>query len=261
MPLFFKTSISVFQSLWDFKIPCNRIIVLVVAKNGKEQEDTFHATTNSFLGACGLSTVSSCCLYIFLVFLFFVHICVVLLSYLCLSFVIFVSFCLYLFLSACGLSLVSWSFRRPGQMADRHEHCPTFFHICSLNIATWYSHVKFSSDQMIFSSACVSKTDMATMSYILSLGPHNHIQIIFSTCFFRTGFSWYKDWHENHLTFLSLRACNIFISQIHWQTFLLKNKGDPGSILYYILCNCAVFQMVWVVSTLCWANTSSNSID
>ena len=94
-----------------------------------------------------------------------------------------------------------------------------------------------------------------------SLGPHNHIQIIFSTCFFRTGFSWYKDWHENHLTFLSLRACNIFISQIHWQTFLLKKKGDPGSILYYILCNCAVFQMVWVVSTLCWANTSSNSID
>ena len=215
-----------------------------------------------------LYSLLCCCLYIFLVFLFFAHICVVLLSYLCCSFVIFMfifchicvllslSFfeCLWPLSSLLVLSKTRANGRQTRTLSNIFSH---FF----LNMATWYSHVKFSSDQMIFSSACVSKTDMATMSYILSLGPHNHIQIIFSTCFFRTGFSWYKDWHENHLTFLSLRACNIFISQIHWQTFLLKKKGDPGSILYYILCNCAVFQMVWVVSTLCWANTSSNSID
>ena len=51
-----------------------------------------------------LYSLLCCCLYIFLVFLFFVHICVVLLSYLCCSFVIF----MFIFCHICVLLSLSF---------------------------------------------------------------------------------------------------------------------------------------------------------
>ena len=99
-------------------------------------------------------------------------------SYLCCSFVIFMfifchicvllslSFfeCLWPLSSLLVLSKTRANGRQTRTLSNIFSH---FF----LNMATWYSHVKFSSDQMIFSSACVSKTDMATMSYIFHSAP------------------------------------------------------------------------------------------
>ena len=104
-------------------------------------------------------------------------------SYLCCSFVIFMfifchicvllslSFfeCLWPLSSLLVLSKTRANGRQTRTLSNIFSH---FF----LNMATWYSHVKFSSDQMIFSSACVSKTDMATMSYIFSPQPHSRVK-------------------------------------------------------------------------------------